>query len=148
MLIIAGVTDWLDGFLARRLQSESIVGKTLDPLADKFLVTAIYLAAYQKCLLPWWFCSVIWGRDALIIIGSGFLWAFNKIAKKVFVINPSIISKINTFLQIVLILMLLIIPHHTWWINILVVLTACTTLFSLLEYIKIFYHYCQAMRYN
>jgi len=69
----AGVTDQLDGFLARRWHVESRFGKLADPLADRLMIDAaiILLVAYDR--LPWVGLAVIIARDALLLAGSGFL---------------------------------------------------------------------------
>lgn len=69
LFIAASLTDWLDGYLARLYQSESIVGKVLDPLADKILVTAalVMLAANpNEPRVPAWIVVVLLSRDLLI----------------------------------------------------------------------------------
>jgi len=70
---IAGITDQVDGFLARRWRVESRFGKIADPLADRLMIDAavILLAYYDR--LPWIGLIIIVGRDVLLLVGSGFL---------------------------------------------------------------------------
>jgi CDP-diacylglycerol--glycerol-3-phosphate 3-phosphatidyltransferase len=70
---VAGVTDQVDGYLARRLHVESRFGKIADPLADRLMIDAavILLVAYDR--LPWAGLAVILGRDLLLLVGSRIL---------------------------------------------------------------------------
>jgi CDP-diacylglycerol--glycerol-3-phosphate 3-phosphatidyltransferase len=70
---IAGITDQVDGFLARRWHVESRFGKIADPLADRLMIDAavILLVAYDR--LPWAGLVIIVGRDVLLLAGSAFL---------------------------------------------------------------------------
>ena len=63
---IAAITDWLDGWLARRRGLESLVGKLLDPLADKLLVMAILVMATQLGRIPGWFAVLLLAREITI----------------------------------------------------------------------------------
>ena len=63
---IAAITDWLDGWLARRRGLESLVGKLLDPLADKLLVMAILVMAVQLGRIPAWFAVLLLARELTI----------------------------------------------------------------------------------
>ena len=67
-LALSGATDFLDGYLARKLDQRSDLGRILDPLLDKFTVGIImlYLAAYRH--LPYWYVMLVIGRDLLILI--------------------------------------------------------------------------------
>lgn len=70
LIFIAIISDFLDGYMARRLNQISEVGKVLDPLADKFCIALGSIAIYQSYGLPLWVVVVIIGRDLLIILGS------------------------------------------------------------------------------
>ena len=92
----AGLSDILDGFVARLFKMPSTLGAYLDPIADKVLLTALYIVFTIQHEIPLWVVFIIVGRDLLILGGIAFLW---KNRKKI-QIHPSFISKINTFLQI------------------------------------------------
>ncbi len=70
LILIAGLTDWLDGWLARITNTVSGWGKILDPAADKISVAVIAIAFLWKDLLPLWFVSTMISRDLLIAIGG------------------------------------------------------------------------------
>ena len=66
VFLIAGFTDWLDGYLARRWNQRTPLGALLDPIADKILVLGLFLAFVQLSLVPWWMVLAIAGREFLI----------------------------------------------------------------------------------
>jgi cardiolipin synthase len=70
LFIVAGLSDWLDGYLSRRFDWESEFGQIADPLADKFLIIATLLALAFSGKLPLWFVYVLLSRDALVLIGA------------------------------------------------------------------------------
>jgi CDP-diacylglycerol--glycerol-3-phosphate 3-phosphatidyltransferase len=70
---IAGVTDQVDGFLARRWRVESRFGKVADPLADRLMIDAAVILLFAYDRLPWAGLAVILGRDAVLLAGSIFL---------------------------------------------------------------------------
>src|SRR5207302_10330460 len=70
---VAGATDQIDGFLARRWRVESRFGKIADPLADRLMIDAAVILLYAYDRLPWLGLVVIIGRDVLLLAGSGLL---------------------------------------------------------------------------
>lgn len=66
VLMVAGFTDWLDGFLARRWHQTSRVGQMLDPIADRLYILAIVVALAIRGLVPWWLLVVLALRDLLL----------------------------------------------------------------------------------
>ena len=66
VLMVAGFTDWLDGFLARRWRQTSRVGQMLDPIADRLYILAIVVALAIRGLVPWWLLVVLAARDLLL----------------------------------------------------------------------------------
>jgi CDP-diacylglycerol--glycerol-3-phosphate 3-phosphatidyltransferase len=73
ILILAGLTDWLDGYLARKLNQISKMGMVLDPLADKILAGALVIMLIFARDFPIWLALVIVGRDLLILLASSIL---------------------------------------------------------------------------
>jgi CDP-diacylglycerol--glycerol-3-phosphate 3-phosphatidyltransferase len=70
---IAGITDQVDGFLARRWRVESRFGKLADPLADRLMIDAAVILLFAYDRLPWAGLAVVLGRDVLLLAGSGLL---------------------------------------------------------------------------
>lgn len=102
LFLIAGISDGLDGFLAKRYGWESELGSMLDPLADKFLLVSAFLCLAWLGALDWWLVGLIILRDFIIVFGATFY--YHRISH--FVAHPSYVSKLNTLLQILLVLAL------------------------------------------
>jgi cardiolipin synthase len=100
LFAIAGASDALDGFLAKHYHWESHLGGLLDPLADKTLLIACYLILGAIGLLPIGLVMTVMLRD-LIIIGGAFLYHYNIEQLDA---DPSLVSKLNTLMQILLVL--------------------------------------------
>ena len=98
LFIAAGISDAIDGFLARRSGSRSIVGGFLDPLADKALMVSVYITLGHIGDLPLWIVILVVSRDVLIIGGAILFQVLNQSLKP----EPLMISKLNTVAQIVL----------------------------------------------
>lgn len=97
LFAVAAFTDFLDGYLARRLQIQSPEGAYLDPIADKLLLSGVFLALASAHRTPWWFVAVVFGRDLYILAAAGILLMVSPIRK----FPPSVWGKASTFLQIV-----------------------------------------------
>lgn len=134
LFITAGLTDALDGLLARLYGWTSEFGAIADPLADKLLLMSSFLALYWLDLIPIWLMIAIVGRDIWILLGV--------ITVRCVVghleVDPSRISKINTFLQIILVPLVLInlslfsIPQFLLLGCMVAVL--CTSIISMIHY--------------
>lgn len=98
LFLIAGVSDGLDGYLAKRYGWTSRLGSILDPLADKALLVGCYVALGWMDHIPLWLVFAVVGRDVIIVAGA---FAFYALIGRREVI-PSWMSKVNTFAQIVL----------------------------------------------
>lgn len=94
--VIAGITDALDGFFARRLNAQSTLGAGMDAAADKLLMVCVFLALASVDLLPWWLAAVVVGRDVVIILGPG---AYRLLLGP-FDFAPTVLSKINMGVQV------------------------------------------------
>ena len=104
LMLVAGFSDALDGFLARRYGWQTELGTLLDPLADKFLIAAMYLVFTLQGLIPLWLVALILTRDILILLGAGvYRGVFGDLT-----VNPSLLSKTNTAMQILVVLMLMV----------------------------------------
>ena len=93
---LAGISDAIDGFLARWFDQKTVLGAHLDPLADKLLLTSAYVALAVQRIIPGWLAVVVISRDILILSGIGILRFFNI----PIVVKPSIISKCTTAAQL------------------------------------------------
>ncbi len=98
IFIAAGISDGVDGFIAKRFQQATELGSYLDPLADKLLLVSIYLSLGLADLVPAWLVILIVSRDVLIIGGVMLAWVVEKPVS----LKPLALSKINTAGQIVL----------------------------------------------
>jgi len=68
--VLAGITDALDGFLARRIGALSRFGAALDPVADKVLITVTFVCLAQSGLVPWFLAAIVIARDLVIVAGA------------------------------------------------------------------------------
>lgn len=103
VFFIAGASDGIDGYLARRFGWMSRLGSLLDPLADKLLMTAIYFSLGLMGQLPVWLVVLVIGRDLVIVCGA---LAYRLLVKEI-TMQHLLISKINTGAQILLVLLLI-----------------------------------------
>jgi cardiolipin synthase (CMP-forming) len=97
LFFIAGLTDIIDGGLARRFGWSTPLGAYLDPIADKVLLSTVFICLALWNALPWWFVGVVFGRDILILASSAVALAFTRLRK----FPPTVWGKLSTFLQIV-----------------------------------------------
>lgn len=104
LFAIAGISDGLDGFLAKHYHWKSRLGSILDPIADKLLLVASFATLSYLGLLPWWLFALVMGRDLLIVAGA---LAYHKTLGE-FDLKPLWSSKINTLLQIFLVLLVMV----------------------------------------
>jgi cardiolipin synthase len=66
LLMLSGVTDWLDGYLARRLDQTSQLGQILDPVADRLYILAVVIGLAMREIIPWWVAVILPLRDLLL----------------------------------------------------------------------------------
>ena len=96
LFLAAGVSDAIDGFLAKRFNMATELGAYLDPLADKALIVSIYLTLGVSDLIPRWLVILVVSRDILIVGGIMLSWLVGNPLK----IKPLLVSKLNTVAQI------------------------------------------------
>lgn len=135
LFLAAGVSDAVDGFLAKRFHMTTMLGSYLDPLADKALLVSIYVTLGINGLLPRWLVILVVSRDVMIVGGVMLSWLVGSPVK----MKPLIVSKLNTVAQIVLASVVLgslgyrlDIPTAT---TVLMGLVAATTLLSVAAYL-------------
>jgi len=135
LFVAAGVSDALDGFLAKRLGIVSVVGAYLDPLADKALLVSVFVALGYLNHVAMWLVILIVFRD-LLIIGGAIL--FHTLTQSL-EMRPLFISKINTAAQILLACVVLAQLGASWqvpWLTqALIVGVAATTFLSGAAYV-------------
>ncbi len=136
IFLIAGVTDALDGLLARGFSWQSNVGKIIDPLADKLLISASFISLAMLHVLPWWLVLLIFTRDLVISLG---VVAWYLLIPKKPDLKPTYISKVNTVLQLILVMLSLCGQAFALPMPLLlqigVILTAMTTSISFIDYV-------------
>jgi cardiolipin synthase len=100
IFVVAGATDAVDGWLARRLHSESVIGEYLDPIADKLLLTVVYISLAipqgQEVVIPLWLAILALFRDFLIVMVSLILFVVEEIQR----FPPSVLGKATTFAHV------------------------------------------------
>ena len=101
---IAGLSDILDGLLARRLNQCTNLGSCLDPIADKILISSSFVLLAWLRFIPNWLAVVVISRDVLILLGSLLLFLFNIH----FEVRPSLLGKMTTAFQMITIFVTLL----------------------------------------
>ena len=96
LFVIAGFSDGLDGLLARKLHQQTLLGQYLDPIADKLLLSTMFLVLSILHRIPWKFTVLVFSRDISILAASAVLFAIAGLRN----FRPSIFGKANTFSQI------------------------------------------------
>lgn len=104
LMAIAGASDALDGWMARRFGWMSRFGALMDPVADKLLVATTFIIFTIQGHIPLWVAAIVLGRDAVIMAGAGAYRLFFE----PFEFAPTLVSKANTATQIVMLIMLLV----------------------------------------
>lgn len=108
IFVLAGLTDLLDGWLARKLGASSVIGAYLDPMADKLLLTAAYIVLAipqgQAVVIPLWLAILTLFRDFLIMLVAVVLYVVEDIQR----FPPSILGKITTFMHVATIAVVLL----------------------------------------
>lgn len=99
IFIAAGISDGLDGFLAKHFDTRTKLGAYLDPIADKTLLVSVFIALGAKGIVPSWLVILVVSRDFLIIGAALLSWML----EIPFKVQPLFLSKVNTACQIVMI---------------------------------------------
>jgi cardiolipin synthase len=138
LFMTAGLSDGIDGFLAKRFSWTSELGKFLDPLADKLLLVTVFVEASWLGLAPWWLTAAVVARDIFIALGAlGFHLWFGALRGR-----PTVVSKLNTAMQLLYLLLVMVNaglhypPREV--LDGLAAITFATTVFSGLNYLAIF----------
>ena len=110
LIFLAGFSDGLDGYLAKKFGWRTRIGGLLDPLADKLLLLAVILTLTSMDLTPVWLAAVVIGRDLIIVTGAT---VYNFLIGPV-TPEPSVVSKINTACQLLYMLFVIANPAMGW----------------------------------
>ena len=113
LMAIASASDALDGWLARHFGWTSHFGAAMDPVADKLLIGTLFVVFWMQGHIPTWLGAIVIARDVLILVGAGiYRWLFEKID-----FAPTFVSKANTTMQIVMLLLLLVELCQFGWLS-------------------------------
>jgi cardiolipin synthase len=135
LALVAGATDLLDGFLAKRYGWQSVLGGILDPIADKLLLSVCFLGLWSSQQLPTWLVAVVIGRDLVVGLGAFAFWRVTGALQPA----PTGMSKAATLSQLVLVA--LVLAHLAGvdllqaWVQPLMLATAAATVVSGLDYV-------------
>ena len=108
LFVLAGISDGLDGLLARRLKQQTLLGQYLDPIADKTLLSTVFLMLSIIHLIPWKFTVLVFSRDICILLVSGVLYTIAGLRD----FRPSIFGKANTFAQLAAVTFVMLLKVH------------------------------------
>lgn len=130
IFVVAAATDACDGFLARHFNWRSRFGAVADPLADKALLLTAYLMLTLTGVFPVWLFVIVLGRDLLIVAGAlAFHYGIGR-----FDMQPSFPGKLNTFIQILVVLAIIVLlaglPMQPWVLDLGILLVAVSAIFS------------------
>jgi cardiolipin synthase len=140
LFVVAGLSDAVDGFLAKYFHWQSRLGSYLDPLADKLLLVSCYLVLSGLGFLPVWLTALVVLRDLAIFTGAVAYYFL----LRPFEGQPTLLSKLNTLLQLLLVFAVLVrhglASFPASLLDGLIALTALTTLASGVQYVYVWGH--------
>jgi len=126
---IAGISDGLDGLIARYMNQRTPLGAYLDPAADKLLLISSFVALAVLGIIPPWVTVIVIARDVIILLGL----AIFTLTEKKYEISPTLVSKCTTTAQIVTVLVTLYDPTHMKLAMLYPVLLWCTAILTTLS---------------
>lgn len=135
VFLLAGLTDSLDGIIARTTNQRTLLGTYLDPVADKFLLNACFVTLAYLQLIPVWIAIVVVSRDAILIFGTLILHLMDHTHS---IITPSWMGKSTTVAQLVYLIAVLlwvVLKKDHAYLQPLLLLTAVLTVLSGFQYI-------------
>lgn len=113
VFIIAGFSDGLDGLLARTLHQQTVLGQYLDPIADKLLLSTMFLVLSILHKISWKYTVLVFSRDISILCASAVLYTIAGLRD----FRPSIFGKANTFSQVAAVFFVMLYQlHPVWWV--------------------------------
>ena len=116
VLIIAALTDGLDGLLARTLNQKTALGAYLDPIADKLLLSSSFVVLALNRKISWWLAILVLGRDSLLLTSAAVIL----VVAGYRLFPPSVYGKLTTALQILLVFAVVLLAVADWrWLQVL-----------------------------
>lgn len=134
LFVTAGVSDYLDGYLARRLEQKSVLGSFLDPMGDKLLIAVAFVALAVQGQLPAWLAVIVVAKDVYTAMGAGILHFSGHFSVAI----PSFWGKLSTLLQIATVgiaLLGTLVPVGDTLLVVLFVATGCVAVIACVQYI-------------
>jgi cardiolipin synthase len=137
VFILGGVTDGLDGFVARRTNQKTALGALLDPVADKLLLMSSFIMLGVMDGIPLWLIVLVVSRDAVILVGYA---AISFLVEERFEVQPTMMGKLSTVFQLITVGVVLTMLADSqllsdWLDDVLIYLTAVTTVVSGVQYL-------------
>jgi cardiolipin synthase len=137
IFVVGGITDFLDGLLARWMKQQTALGAYLDPIADKLLVMTSFIVLGLIDGIPMWLAIGVVSRDVLIVMGYGIIYF---LVDERLEVRPSLIGKCSTMLQLLTLGVALALLHEPRLFpsllrDVLISATAVATLISGLQYL-------------
>ena len=140
LFVIAGISDAVDGFLAKRFGMTSEIGAYLDPLADKALIVSIYVALGITGAIPGWLVILVVSRDIMIVTAVMLSWFVGRPMS----VKPLLVSKLNTVAQIVFACLVLAAlgigfnpgPLQPMLMGLVAILTLLSVAFYVMEWVR------------
>lgn len=138
VFLVAGISDALDGYIAKKFNFVSHFGAVLDPVADKLLLVSAYIMLTIIGHVPFWLVLAVVSRDLFIV--GGYMVVTSLMGA--ITMNPSMLSKLNTFMQIILVIAILAdqaagqshYPSHQLLLTSLIYIVLVTTIASGVHY--------------
>lgn len=127
VLLVAGITDALDGTIARASNQRTRLGAFLDPLADKLLLTSGFVTLSAIHLIPSWVTIVVVSRDAMLLLGT----AVAQLTEFPIDITPTFLGKGTTFLQLSYVLLVILLSAQQMSLDVLNPLLICMVAFTI-----------------
>ena len=134
VFVVACVTDALDGMIARLTNSKTALGAFLDPMADKLLIISAFVTLVLLGRLPVWLVIIVVSRDIILILGGMVIYFTTQDLR----IQPSVIGKITTVLQLVVVTLSLVLMNYGAGMEIMTILqwtAAVVTIASGVQYV-------------
>ena len=132
VFITAGITDAVDGFIARRYDVRTELGAALDPFADKFLLISAYIALAAKGFIPLWLMVPVIIKDSILLSGVAALRGAGRQVK----IIPSVFGKMTTVLQISTVVYAMLVSDTGVVFMSLAAVTAIITIYTGIDYVR------------